>query len=123
MEYVFVGLGGVLGALSRYGLSRWVGQRWRGAFPLATFIINITGSFVLGLLYVVFFRAGAGYASLKYLTTTGFLGAYTTYSTFSYEIVNLVQDGENLTAAAYFAASVAVGLLAAWAGILAAQMM
>ncbi|MDA8212275.1 MAG: fluoride efflux transporter CrcB [Clostridia bacterium] len=120
MEYVFVGLGGVFGALSRYGLSKWVGQRWRGDFPLATFLINITGSFVMGLLYVLFSRASAELVFLKHLTTTGFLGAYTTYSTFSYEIIGLIEDGEKSTAVKYFLTSIIVGLVSAYAGIVLA---
>ena len=102
MEYVFVGLGGVFGALTRYGIGKWVGQRWKGDFPLATFGINITGSFVLGILYIVFLNAGGSVLWIKNLSTTGFLGAYTTYSTFSYEIINLIEDGEKITAAKYF---------------------
>ncbi len=121
MEYIYVGIGGILGALSRYGLSKWVGQRWRGNFPLATFCINITGSFILGLLYVLFSRAGEGAFPLRNLTTTGFLGAYTTYSTFSFEIINLLEDGERASAALYFLASIVIGLLSAYAGISLAE--
>ena len=121
MEYVFVGLGGIFGALTRYGLSKWVGQRWRGDFPLATFGINVTGSFVLGLLYVLFSRGGADLAYLRNLTATGFLGAYTTYSTFSYEIINLIEDGEKGTAGIYFLASIIFGLISAYAGIVLAE--
>lgn len=117
MEYLYIGLGGIFGALSRYGLSKWVGQRWRGDFPLATFIINITGSFIMGLLYVVFSRAGIEAGFLKHLTTTGFLGAYTTYSTFSYEIIGLIENGEKSTAIMYFLASLIVGLASVYAGI------
>lgn len=117
MEYIAVGLGGVLGALSRYGLSKWVGQRWPGSFPLATFWINISGSFVLGFLFIWFAKAGTNLSLLKALTTTGFLGAYTTFSTFSYEIISLFIDGEKSMAVKYFLASLVIGLVAAYAGI------
>jgi len=121
MEYLYVGIGGILGAMTRYGLSKWVGQRWKGDFPLATFCINITGSFILGLLYVVLSKTGPDMVFLKNLTTTGFLGAYTTYSTFSYEIFNLVENGEKGTAVKYFLASIIVGLIAAFLGMTLAE--
>ena len=117
MEYLLIGFGGVLGAISRYGLSKWAGKRWQGSFPLATFCINISGSFVLGLLYVILTRAGAGSAYLKSFAATGFLGAYTTYSTFSFEIVNLMEDGERVAGVVYFLTSIVFGLFAAYAGI------
>lgn len=117
MEYVFIGLGGVFGALSRYGLSKWMARRWKGDFPLATFLINLTGSFALGVLYGLFLIAGTGNSPLKSLTTTGFLGAYTTYSTFSYEIIKLIEDGEKGTALKYFLASIVFGLGAAFLGV------
>lgn len=118
MEYVFVGLGGIFGALARYSISQWVGQKWKGDFPLATFGINVTGSFVLGLLYILFSKGGGNLEYIKNFAATGFLGAYTTYSTFSYEIIGLAKDGEKRTAAGYFAASLAVGLAAAYGGII-----
>ncbi|ADG81459.1 fluoride efflux transporter CrcB [Thermincola potens] len=117
MEYLFVGIGGIFGAVSRYGISKWVGGRWRGDFPLATFCINITGSFMLGLLSVLFTKGGASPAWLKPIATTGFMGAYTTYSTFAFEIINLIQDGENGIAVRYLLGSVILGLLAAWLGL------
>ena len=121
MEYLYVGIGGVFGAMARYGLSKWVGRRWKGGFPLATFCINITGSFILGLLIIVFSKAGSDLAFLKNLTTVGFLGAYTTYSTFTYEIVTLVEAGETGIAVKYLLASVSVGLIAAFLGMTLAE--
>lgn len=121
MEYVAVGLGGVLGALSRYGLSKWVGRRWPGSFPLATFWINITGSFILGFFYILFSKTGTNLTYLKNFTTTGFLGAYTTYSTFSYEIISLLAAGEKNIAVKYFLSSLVAGLVSAYAGIVLAE--
>lgn len=117
MDYLYVGIGGIFGAITRYGLSKWVGQRWRGDFPLATFCINITGSFILGMLIVAFSKAGSGAVGFKNFTTVGFLGAYTTYSTFTYEIVNLVENGERGTALKYLLASIIAGLMAAFLGM------
>ncbi|HEX3031611.1 MAG TPA: fluoride efflux transporter CrcB [Bacillota bacterium] len=115
MEYLYIGLGGCFGALSRYSLSKWVGQRWPGSFPLATFFINITGSFIVGLLYILFVSWYS--PQIKSILTTGFLGAYTTFSTFGYEIVTLVEKGEGKRAIIYTLLSVGIGLIAAFLGI------
>lgn len=122
MDYLFVGLGGLLGALSRYSFSKWAACRWKGKFPLATFLINISGSFGLGFLYVQFLQAGSHPEFLKSLTTTGFLGAFTTYSTFSFEIVNLVREGEGPVAVSYFILSLVLGLIMCFAGIWLGQL-
>lgn len=121
MEYVLVGLGGFLGALSRYGLSKWVGQRWPKDFPLATFFINITGSFMLGLLFMFCSRPGAGLTHIRDFAATGYLGAFTTYSTFSYEMLCLITNGKKGTAAGYFVSSLAAGLVSAYAGMALAE--
>jgi len=120
MEYLFVGVGGIVGAITRYGISRWTGQRWSGEFPLATFIINSTGSFVLGFLYICF-STGTNLFFLKDLTTIGFLGAYTTYSTFSFEIINLLEDKDTKVAITYFSLSIVLGLILAFFGMSLAQ--
>jgi CrcB protein len=117
MDYLIIGLGGALGALARYGLGRWVGRRWQSGWPLATFGINITGSFMLGFLAVVLAGPTAGYEQLRNFLTIGFLGGYTTYSTFSYEIIQLMTAGEKYTATGYFLASLLVGLAAAYGGV------
>ena len=121
MEYLYIGIGGIFGAMTRYGLSKWVGRHWRGEFPAATFWINITGSFTLGLLLVIFSKAGPGAANLKSLAATGFLGAYTTFSTFTFEIVSLIEDGDSGIAVKYFLASLILGLAAAFLGLTFAE--
>lgn len=117
MEYIYVGIGGVFGAVTRYGISKWVGEKWIRNFPIATFFINITGAFLLGLLSTLFAKTGAGWNDIKNLTTIGFLGAYTTYSTFSLEIISLFQNGSTRTGIIYFIASIIVGLVAAYLGV------
>ena len=122
MEYLMVGAGGVLGAVTRYGIGKWVGRKWPKSFPLATFGINIAGSFILGLLYILFSgTTGNSGELLKLFVTTGLLGALTTFSTFSLELVNLLEDRQAVTAAAYFAASLVSGLVAAFTGIFLGQ--
>ncbi len=123
MDYIFVGLGGSIGAMARYGLSKWVGTRWRGEFPLGTFIINTSGALALGFLAVLFSVSGPEKVWLNKLVTTGMLGAFTTYSTFSFEIIDLIRGGEIRTGAVYLAASVFTGLVAAYFGIILARLL
>lgn len=119
MEYLFIGFGGIFGALARYAISKWVGQRWSGDFPVATFGINLTGSFILGYLFV-YFSTHESLTYLNSLSTTGFLGTYTTYSTFTFEIIGLLEEGEMGTAIKYFFLSITLGLLMAYLGMLLA---
>jgi fluoride exporter len=116
-----VALAGALGALARYGLSNVIGSRDPRAFPTATFVVNISGSFVLGLLAVLLTERFVAHASLRTSLTVGFLGAYTTFSTFSLETFRLLDHGAVALATAYVAASVIVGVLAAYLGVLAAR--
>ena len=107
-----VGLGGFLGALARYGVNLAVARAWAGPFPLGTFVINVSGSFALGFLAsVAAERLGIG-PTWRLLIGTGFLGAFTTFSTFEYETHRLVESGAWAWAAANVLASVGAGLLA-----------
>lgn len=116
-----VGTGGFLGANARYLVGLWVAQRWGDVFPWGTLLINITGSFVLGFYLTLVTERVSGSASTRLFVATGFLGAYTTFSTFSYEAVRLVQHGQPISALAYVSASLIVGLAAAVAGLTAAH--
>ena len=105
-----------LGAPARYLLDGWVQERTAGAFPWGTFVVNVTGCFALGLL------AGAGlYHGLgttpQVVLGSGALGAYTTFSTMTFESVTLVEEGAHATALRNAAGSLVVGLVAASAGI------
>lgn len=104
-------IGGAFGALVRYELGAWISSKWNQGFPLHTFFINITGAFLLGFLNIFFmerfninpiWRLGIG---------VGFLGAYTTFSTFSYETISLIESGSYLTAGFYVFSSLLLGLL------------
>ena len=117
MKIALVGIAGALGALTRYGIGLAVGTK---PFPWATLGINITGSFLLG--FVLAFGIERGWSE----TTTvplaiGFLGAYTTFSTFSYETFTLARTDRASLAAVYVAVSVAGGILAAFAGYTVAR--
>ncbi|WHY66522.1 fluoride efflux transporter CrcB [Neobacillus sp. SuZ13] len=112
---LFVGIGGIFGAILRFQLGKWITSKTTYKFPLATWIINISGSFVLGLLAVV--HQGEGIPDwLWLLGGTGFLGAYTTFSTFGYETIQMLQKREIKHAVFYVSTSVLLGILFAWIG-------
>ncbi len=113
MENVLViGTGGFFGAASRYALALWIGERWGRSFPLGTLLINISGSFMIGLLMYLLSERLLVNPLWRSLLVIGFLGAYTTFSTFEYETGNLVRDGELLYAAVNVMASVFFGFAA-----------
>lgn len=117
--FLLVGLGGLLGANARYWITTWAARRWGTAFPYGTLLINVSGSFALGVfLPVVTARLGeAEGADARLLIATGFLGAYTTFSTFAFEAVGLDREGRPGRAILYAIGSAALGIAAAAAGI------
>lgn len=114
-DIFLVASGGFLGASSRYLLGKYIGRKWRGIFPMGTFIINITGSFLLGL--VVFNPTVAGLLGreMSLGAGVGFLGAFTTFSTLEYETLVLLEKGKIATAILYVLGSFMLGFAAAWA--------
>jgi CrcB protein len=117
-----VGIGGIVGANLRWQVGEWAADRWATPFPWGTLVINLTGSFVLGLYLTLVTERFAGRPLTRLFFATGLLGAYTTFSTFAYETVRLLQDGHLVTAATYVAASLVFGLVASMAGIAVARM-
>jgi len=107
-----IGAGGFIGAISRYGVAFWIGERWGRSFPLGTFIVNVSGCFLIGLLMFLLTERLLVNPLWRSLLVIGFLGAYTTFSTFEYETGNLLGDGEFIYAAVNLTASVLVGLAA-----------
>lgn len=121
MKYLVVGLGGFIGANARYIIGGWVAQKWGTGFPYGTFIINVTGCFILGL----FATLALQYAwsdHWRLLIAVGFVGAYTTFSTFEYETFQLVANGSVARAGANILASVMLGFFAAYLGVVAARL-
>jgi CrcB protein len=113
---LYIALGGALGAVARYALGSWI-HSWAGAgFPWGTFAINTIGSFLIGL-SLRYFEAITAAPELRALMAVGILGAFTTFSTFTYDTIVLLQEGAWTRAALYALGSLAIGLLAASSGL------
>jgi CrcB protein len=122
MPYLLVGLGGFIGANTRFIVARLVGGLFETKFPLGTFVINVSGSFLLGVLgTLVAQKVMPNSESMRLALGVGFLGAFTTFSTFEFETHALFDDGSWLTATTNMFASLLVGLLAVRAGIVVAK--
>jgi len=115
MELILVAGGGAAGAVARYWVSGWVAQMTGGSFPWGTMVVNVAGSFLLGFLVVgLEYVVDSGPA--RALLALGFLGAFTTFSTFSFEAAALIQDGEWMRAFGYAGGSLLLGLVAVFLG-------
>jgi CrcB protein len=117
---VLVGIGGAVGSVLRYYLGRWVDARAGGlAFPWGTFAVNVSGSFVLGVVALLFVERLPDYRWASLLLGTGLCGGFTTFSTFEWETFQLVRDGSLGLALANIAGSVAFGFLGILLAVLA----
>jgi len=122
LPYLLVGLGSFIGGIARYVFARWVGGIVEGRFPLGTFLINVSGSFVLGFLGALLAdRAVPNANALRLAIGVGFCGGFTTFSTFEFETHALFEDGVWLTALTNMFLSLFAGLLAVRFGIVAAR--
>lgn len=120
-RFLVVALGGALGAVSRYAIALMVALFWKRDFPLATLLINVSGSFVLGF-FATFAAEKSSIDPLwRLLVATGFVGAYTTFSTFEYETQRLTESGGIWWAALNVLLSVAAGFAAVQLGVILAR--
>jgi len=117
----YVAAGGAAGSVLRFLLSSAIQQQTGGELPLGTLMINITGSLLLGFLMEYALSSPAISREVRALVTTGFCGGYTTFSTFSYESIKLLQEGDYRHAGVYVGLSVLVSLAGAFAGIALAR--
>lgn len=114
---LLIGGAGALGAAARFGVAEWIARRWRGHFPVATLLINVSGAFALGLLLSAS-RGGAHTASEPRLVLgTGFLGGYTTFSALCFETFASARGGRHHAAWLYAIGTLVLGALAAAVGI------
>ena len=120
-RYLAVALGGALGAMARYYLGGSALGRAAAPFPTATFVINVTGSFILGFFLTLATERINVNPHLRLALAVGFVGAYTTFSTFEYETARLVEERGYLLAFLNVALSFLVGFAAVWGGIILAR--
>ncbi len=112
-----IALGGALGAIARYQLAAVIQSRIPAGFPLGTFVVNISGCFVMGIVTTLLTERLVVHPNWRFLIPIGFVGAYTTFSTFELETFRAINEGSWLIGAGNVAASVLAGYAALWAGI------
>lgn len=117
-SFLLVGVGGFVGSFCRYFLAVFVARQLSTSFPFGTLAVNIIGCFLIGIIFALSERGTAVSPEVRILLTTGFCGGFTTFSTFSYESIRLMQDGELLYVAVNVALSVIVGFASTYIGIL-----
>lgn len=112
--------GAGLGGLARYAAGSWIMEKYGGRFPLGTFVINVTGSFLIGVLMILFTERLHPHPNWRLFLVVGVLGGYTTFSSFEYETLQAARGGEGWMAILYVLSSVGIGYLGVWLGALLA---
>jgi CrcB protein len=120
-KYLMVGIGGALGSVLRFWVGGYVGDRMGVRFPYGTFLINCTGSFLIGFVVTLLAERTHWSANWRYLIPIGFIGGYTTFSAFELETFRSLQDGEILIAGLNVALSVVIGFVSVWLGVIAGR--
>jgi CrcB protein len=121
MEYVWIARGGMAGANARYLFGRWIVDRYGPGFPYGTFVINVTGALVIGLLLTALTEWIVSDPRWRLLLIVGFLGSYTTFSTYTYDAFVLAERSDWSGAAAYVVGSNVAGLAACIGGVMVAR--
>src|ERR1700683_122231 len=117
-KYWMVGLGGFIGSIARFWLGGYISNRMGARFPYGTFVINISGSFLIGLIVTVLAERNHWSADWRFFIPICFIGAYTTFSPFELETFQSLRDGEFLFAFLNVFLSVVVGFVAVWLGVI-----
>lgn len=118
MKYLlFIALGGATGAVSRYLLANWAHGLWEGKMPVGTLMVNMLGSFAIGIIYVLLVERQLIHADWRGVLMVGFLGAFTTFSTFSLETISLMEAGHIAHALVYMLGSAILCVVMAGAAI------
>jgi CrcB protein len=121
MIYAWLAVGGALGTMSRYAVSGWVINRY-GPSPLGTFSVNIVGAFLIGFIIITSEERFLVRTDIRIFLTTGFLGGFTTFSTFMFESMSLMEAGSHERALLILGGSLLAGLIAVWLGMTAARL-
>jgi CrcB protein len=122
VTYLIIGIGGFLGANARYLLGGWIAARYGTSFPHGTMVINVTGSFVIGFFFALISERFIIHPNWRLFFAIGFLGAYTTFSTFSFETFALIQQRSFVLALGNMVGSVVLGQIAVLAGMILARL-
>ena len=117
MTWILIARGGAAGAMSRYAVDAFVAERVGVAFPFGTMLINVSGSFILGLLFALAMERGVLSPDIRPPLIIGFLGAYTTFSTWMLQSWGLIEQGAWISAGMNIVGSVVLGLIAVVAGL------
>jgi len=120
---LLIAIGGAIGSVSRYGCQKWIYQLFPHPFPLGTFVVNILGSLLIGLFFGLSEKGNIMSPEWRIFLTTGLCGGYTTFSTFSFESLSLVKEGNYVYALMYIVLSVMFGLMAVWLGTIIVKSM
>jgi len=120
-KYLWVGIGGFAGSILRYALGVWIYDRMGTRFPYGTFVINVTGCFLIGVILTVLDSRVGVPPAWRLAIPIGFIGAYTTFSTFEYETFRSVHSGQASIGLLNIALSVVVGYFAVWLGVMAGR--
>lgn len=118
---LFIAIGGAIGSVLRFLTTVLVSKFWSNHFPLATFMVNVVGCFLIGILMGFLTKNALDNSNLKYFLVTGFCGGFTTFSAFGIENVTLLQNNNTILAFAYMAVSILLSLFAVWLGLFVAK--
>lgn len=117
MKFLWVGIGGFLGAIARYLVATWCVDRLHSRFPFGTFLINISGCLLIGMVVTILDAHATLSSAWRYAVPIGFIGAYTTFSTFELETFRAVHAGWMGIGIVYVLLSLFLGYIAVWAGL------
>jgi len=120
-KYLLIAVGGALGSIARYWVGSTVGGRMGTRFPYGTFVINLTACVLIGFTLTFLARRTALNPAWRFLVPIGFVGAYSTFSTYEWETLSILRGGAFLEAALYALGSLVLGLVATWAGVAIAE--
>lgn len=121
-KYLMVAIGGALGSILRFWVGTYISNRIATRFLAGTFVVNMTACFLIGFVVTVLAEKSSWNANWRYLIPIGFIGGYSTFSTFEYETFRVFQEGDFLIAGLNVILSVVVGFVSVWAGVITGKM-
>ncbi len=122
-KYLFIAFGGALGSMARYWVGSTIANRMGTKFPYGTFVINITACMIIGFSLTFLGKRAGLNPAWRFLVPVGFIGAYSTFSTYEWETLSTIRSGAFLLAALYAVSSLILGLAAVWGGSVIAEIL